>query len=132
MQIPKYTYQRVHRKNFYNRGFCLKTLCSEATASFACLRCHLLHLNPKRWIPKEPAESWKYVGICDYKCFVQNSFAYLLRAHIHNISAVRIFLGAPGPVLHWIVQPCAGFASFKRTIYYVGELPVSSASYRQG
>ena len=37
----------VTRKNFYNCDFSLKMLGSEAMASFACLGCHQLHLNPK-------------------------------------------------------------------------------------
>ena len=28
-------------------------------ASFDCLGCHQLHLNPKRGIPNESAEGWK-------------------------------------------------------------------------
>ena len=51
------------RKNFYNRDFSLNMLGSEATASFACHGCHQLHLNPKRWIPKESAEGWKAIDI---------------------------------------------------------------------
>ena len=49
---------------------------SEATASFACLRCHQLHLNPKRRIPKESTEGWKAIDIRDFNCkrFVQKLF----------------------------------------------------------
>ena len=45
-----------------------KMLGSEATASlnFACLRCHQLHLNPKRRIPKESAEGWKAIDSRDF------------------------------------------------------------------
>ena len=55
------------RKNFYNRDFRnKKKLRSEATASLACLRCHQLHLNPKRQIQKETAEGWKAIDSRDY------------------------------------------------------------------
>ena len=61
------------RKNFYNRDFSLKRFGSEATASFACLRCHQLHLNSKRRTPKEPAKGLKAIDSRDfnYKRFVQ-------------------------------------------------------------
>ena len=39
---------------------------SEATASFACLECHQLHLSSKRRIPKESAESWKDIDNRDF------------------------------------------------------------------
>ena len=58
---------------FFESWFLLKMLCSEATASFACLGCHQLHLNPKSRIPRESAEGWKVIDSRDFnlKDFVQ-------------------------------------------------------------
>ena len=55
--IPTY---RVYR--LYD----IAMLCSEVTASFACLECHQLHLSPKRRIPKESTEGWKDVDSRDF------------------------------------------------------------------
>ena len=73
---------------------------SEATASFACLGCHQLHLNHKRLIPKESAEGWKAT---DSRDLTKNSlfrsygtFAYLLCAHIRNINMRRYITSTHG------------------------------------
>ena len=54
------------QKNFYNYVFVLKMLRSEATASFSCLECHQLHLNPKRRILKDSAQGWKDIDSRDF------------------------------------------------------------------
>ena len=73
---------------------------SEATASFACLQCHQLHLNPKQQIPKESALGWKAIDIAiltenaSFRSY--GTFAYLLRAHIRNINMRRYITSARG------------------------------------
>ena len=61
---------------------------SEATASFACLRCHQLHLNPKRRIPTTLTKNASFISY--------GTFAYLLRAHIRNINMRRYITCARG------------------------------------
>ena len=66
--LPVRRYQRFccnAEKDFLS-WFSLKMLRSEAMASFTCLRCHQLHLNPKRRIPKESTEGWKDIDIRDF------------------------------------------------------------------
>ena len=64
--IGAYVFTATREKN-YNRDFRFKKMLgSEATASFACLGCHQLHLNPKRRIPKESAEGWKAIDSRDF------------------------------------------------------------------
>ena len=71
-------------------------LCSEATASFAYLGCHQLHLNLKRRIPKESAKVGKPLIVtiltenASFKSY--GTFAYLLCAHISNINMRRYIL----------------------------------------
>ena len=73
---------------------------SEATASFDCLGCHQLHLNPKQRIPKESAEGWKAIDSRDFNKNAlfrsYGTFAYLLRAHIRNINMRRYITSARG------------------------------------
>ena len=75
---------------------------SEATASFACLGCHQLHLNPKRrdgyqrnqlkvGKPLIVANVTKNASFKSY-----STFAYLLRAHIRNINMRRYITSARG------------------------------------
>ena len=77
-----------------------KNASSEATASFACLGCHELHLYAKRRIPKESAEGWKDTGIRNltknalFRSY--GTFAYLLRAHIRNINMRMYITSARG------------------------------------
>ena len=74
---------------------------SEDTASFVCLRCHQLHINPKRRIPKESTEGLKAIDSriltknASFKV-IYNTFAYHLRAHIHNINMRRYITCARG------------------------------------
>ena len=74
---------------------------SEATASFACLKCHQLHLSPKRRISTESAKGWKDIDSRNFN--LKNvsfrsygTFAYLLRAHIHNINMRMYITSARG------------------------------------
>ena len=73
---------------------------SEATASFVCLRCHQLHINPKRRIPKESTEVWKAIDsriLTKNASFISYStFTYQLRAHIHNLNMRRYITCARG------------------------------------
>ena len=63
---------------------------SEATASFAFLGCHQLHLNSKRRIPRnqQKVEKTLIFAILTKNALFRSygTFAYLLRAHIHNIN----------------------------------------------
>ena len=52
--IGTYGFTAPRKKGLSSR-FSLKILRSEAMASFACLKCHQLHLSPKRRIPTESA-----------------------------------------------------------------------------
>ena len=75
---------------------------SEATASFACLECHQLHLSPKRRIPRQ--RNQRKVGKtlivailtknASFRSYV--TFAYLLRAHIRNINMRMYITSARG------------------------------------
>ena len=71
---------------------------SEATASFACIGCHQLHLNSKRRIPKGSAEVGKPLIVAtltknaSFRSY--GTFAYLLRAHIRNINMRRYITSA--------------------------------------
>ena len=73
---------------------------SEATTSFTCLRCHQLHLNPKRRIPQESTEGWKAMIVAtltknaSFRSY--GTFAYLFRAHIRNINMRRYITSARG------------------------------------
>ena len=62
--IGMYVFTVTRKKLLYNRD--LRMLGSEAMASFACLGCHQLHLNPKRRIPKESTEGWKAIDNRDF------------------------------------------------------------------
>ena len=72
---------------------------SEATASFACLGCHQLHLNHdgyqrnqlKVGKPLIVATLTKNASFRSY-----STFAYLLRAHIRNINMRRYITSARG------------------------------------
>ena len=81
---------------------------SEATASFACLGCHQLHLNPKQRIPKESAEDWKDMIVAtltknaSFRSY--GTFAYLLRMHIRNINMRRFIPSARGHELSGCVR----------------------------
>ena len=71
-------------------------LVSEATASFACLGCQQLHLNPKRRIRKESAEGWKAITTLTENALFRSygTFAYLLHAHIRNINMRKYITSA--------------------------------------
>ena len=63
--IGTYMFTATRKKPFII-GIFAKMLGSEATASFAYLGCHQLHLNPKRRIPKESTEGWKVIDSLDF------------------------------------------------------------------
>ena len=61
---------------------------SEATALFDCLGCHQLHLTPKRRINQLKVGKLLIVATLTKNASLRSNgtFAYLLRAHIRNIS----------------------------------------------
>ena len=64
--------------------FLLNMLHLEATLSFACLRCHQVHLNPIRRIPKKLTEGWKEIDIHDYLKMLRSK----VTVHLHTIIMV--------------------------------------------
>ena len=60
----------------------------EATASFACLGCHELHLNPKRWIPKNQQKVGKMLvfAILTKKMLHSEVAEHLLTSFVCNIN----------------------------------------------
>ena len=79
-------------------------LCLEATASFACLKCHQLHLSPKIRIPTKFAQRGHDIAIRNFNVQKLRTFAYLLRAHIRNINMCMYITSASGYELSGCVR----------------------------
>ena len=71
---------------------------SEATASFACLGCHQLHLTPNDGYQRNQLKVGKPLIVAtlpenaSFRSY--GTFAYLLRVHIHNINMRRYITSA--------------------------------------
>ena len=90
----------MHVVTRHGKKFLLKMLRSESTASFACLRCHQLHLNPNDGQQRNHLKVGEplIVAILTENALFRGygTFAYLLCAHIRNINLRRCITSARG------------------------------------